>query len=104
MKSKPIESVMPAWQSVVLVCKECRKRSNGPKGLKSKPMASEIKRAARDIEPRPRIVLTNCLGLCPKGAATIAVVGSNVATRALAVTSLKQAGQGALSLLAPMGQ
>ena len=98
------EELALSWDQLVVVCRDCRKRSNGPKGLKSKPMASEIKRAARDIKPRPRIVLTNCLGLCPKGAATTAVVGSNVATRALAVTSLEQAGRGALSLLAPTGQ
>jgi predicted metal-binding protein len=78
----------PSWKTVWLVCKDCRKRSGGHTKLKPKEVASDIKRAMRDAKPRPRIVLTACLGLCPKNALTIAVAGEGHRTHAAAVAAI----------------
>lgn len=79
-----------AWQSVVLVCKDCKKRGSGPKGLGRKAVVAELKRALRTASPRPRIVATGCLGVCPKRALAIAWVGGGAETRVACVESLAQ--------------
>lgn len=78
----------PSWKSVVLVCKDCRKRSNGSGKLKPKAVASEARQTTKEAEPRPRVLLTTCLGLCPKGAMTIGVAGAAKGTRVAAVKTL----------------
>ncbi len=66
------------WKSVVLVCRACEKRSKGPKRLAAKGLAKELRRACRDAHvSRPRVVLTSCLGACPRKAITVATVGAS---------------------------
>ncbi len=65
----------PSWSSVVLVCKECQKRGSGPKRLKAKALVQEARSACKAERPRPRIVVSGCLGLCPKRAIAVARVG-----------------------------
>lgn len=77
----------PKWDTVVLVCKACRKRSKGPKDLKPKAVATLVRQLAREVGQRPRIVLTDCLGLCPKAATAVATVGHDVKTQIVAVRS-----------------
>ena len=61
------------WKSVVLVCKACEKRSKGPKKITARDVARQLGRACRDAGvPRPRVVLTTCMGACPKKAFTVA--------------------------------
>ena len=63
------------WKSVVLVCKACEKRSKGPKKITARQVGKELARACRDAAvPRSRVVLTTCLGACPKKAFTVAAV------------------------------
>ncbi len=63
----------PGWKSVVLVCKACEKRSNGPKKIAARDVAKQLGRASRDAKvPRVRVVLTTCMGACPKKAFTVA--------------------------------
>ncbi len=60
------------WKSVVLVCKACEKRSKGPKKLTARQVAKDLGRACRDAAlPRPRVLLTTCMGACPKKAITV---------------------------------
>lgn len=61
------------WKSVVLVCKACEKRSKGPKKITARRVAKDLGRACRNAAvPRPRVVLTTCMGACPKKAFTVA--------------------------------
>ena len=67
------ETLWPGWKSVVLVCKACEKRSKGPKKITAKEVARHLKKAAHEARvPRPRVVMTSCLGACPKKAFTVA--------------------------------
>ena len=68
--AKPLR---PRFERVVLVCKACEKRSKGPKKLAARELAKKLGGAWRDAGlPRARVVLTGCLGACPKKAFTIA--------------------------------
>ncbi|MBU1357762.1 MAG: hypothetical protein KKC79_20535 [Gammaproteobacteria bacterium] len=63
--------VRPKFGGVVLVCKECQKRSSGPSKLKAKALGREFKRESIALETRLRVVQCSCLGLCPKKAITV---------------------------------
>jgi hypothetical protein len=89
----------PAWKSVVLVCKDCRKRGSGPGDLKPKAVASEVKRASRGARLKTRVVLTTCLGLCPKGAMAIGMAGAADGTRLAIVRTLSDVERTATALL-----
>lgn len=78
------------WDTAILVCRACGKRSNGPKGMKPKALVSAIRHDAKALRPRPRVVLTGCLGLCPKGAVAVALVGASSPSRLIAVRSVAQ--------------
>ncbi len=58
--------VKPRFAGVVLVCRECEKRSSGPSKLKAKDLQKEFKRSLAPLPVRLRIVQTGCLGMCPK--------------------------------------
>ena len=90
MKKDATEAQRPSWEAVVLVCKDCGKRSNGPDGLKAKAVMHEVKRSLGGLKPRPRTVLTSCLGLCPKRAMAVAGAGNGGEARIIALTSLDQ--------------
>lgn len=93
MKSNQAEFEKPSWETAVLVCKDCGKRSSGPDDLKVKGVASALKGSLRKIRPRPRCVLTSCLGLCPKGAIAVALAGGDKPARIAAIRSLAEAEQ-----------
>jgi predicted metal-binding protein len=88
----------PAWESLFLVCKDCRRRKDGPKHLKAKALAKEIKHRTKDSAPRTRVILTTCLKLCPKKATSVAFAGPLAKPRIAAIKSSAQL-QDALALL-----
>ena len=67
---------VPKWRRVYLVCEDCHARSRGPK-RKAKALVSALKKSVGVERPRPRVMTTGCLGLCPKRATAIAVVGGD---------------------------
>lgn len=67
-------TIRPGWKRIVLVCRACEKRSKGPKKIGAKDVGKALQRALRGA--RARIVLTSCLGLCPKKAITVAADSS----------------------------
>lgn len=56
-----------SWKGLLLVCKDCPKRSNGPNKLKAKDAVSAARQAAKEQRRRVRVVRCSCLGMCPKG-------------------------------------
>lgn len=96
--SEAPELLKTAWPAVLLVCKDCRKRSSGPKDLKAKDAVRELRIALKHDRPRPRVLLTNCMGLCPKKALAVAWADGHGEPRAVAMTSTAQADD-ALALL-----
>ena len=80
----------PGWASLLLICKDCRRRKNGPKHLKATTLAKDIKHQVKEIMPGARIILTTCLKLCPKKATSVAYVGEAAEQRITAVKDSDQ--------------
>lgn len=78
-KIDPFET--PKWEAVLLICRQCRKRKNGPLDLKPKALFKIARSLLKERRPRPRVVLSSCLGLCPKSATAVAFLGSGTAPR-----------------------
>jgi predicted metal-binding protein len=67
-----IVTLRPRRPAPILVCRKCLKRVGEGKQIK-RALKSEVKRrsTAQDTK-RPRIVLTDCFGICPKRAVVMA--------------------------------
>jgi hypothetical protein len=90
-------AVSPSWDALILVCKDCRRRKDGPKH-KARELAKDIKHQVKSAVPRVRVVLTTCLKLCPKNATSVAFVAARTEPRIAAIKSGAQL-QNALTLL-----
>ena len=55
----------------VFVCKKCLGRVPDGKALR-KALKSELKRRGSAAGTKPRVMLTSCLGICPKRAVVVA--------------------------------
>lgn len=95
------DATRPGWSTVVLVCKDCKKRRDAPNKMKTRAVVAEIKGALRDQRPRPRVVTSSCLGICPTGRLVVAAVGVEADARAVSVASLDEVPHAVRSLLAP---
>jgi hypothetical protein len=79
MSNKPSLRVLDLQRpGPVLVCRKCLKRMAGGGKFRKGLKASLKHRSAREKKRRTRLVLTNCFGICPKGA----VVTASAATLA----------------------
>jgi predicted metal-binding protein len=99
MKNPTPDIQRPRWQAVLLVCKECGKRSNGPKHLKPKEVAALARRGSKHAKTRTRVLMTTCMGLCPKSAIALAAAGAD-ATRIVAISKSGQVEQAVARLTA----
>ncbi|HYF60759.1 MAG TPA: hypothetical protein VEA81_17560 [Burkholderiaceae bacterium] len=97
MASDRSAAFRPKWDAVVLVCRACRKRRDVPAALAGKAVARTLREALRDLRPRPRIVLSSCLGVCPKKALALAAIGA--AGTPLVVSVTDEAGVDAAAAL-----
>jgi len=76
----------PKWDAVLLVCKECGKRRGAPKDAKPKTLAGDLRTLTKRDRSRSRVVLSPCLGLCPKGAIAVTRVGEATASSLVAIS------------------
>lgn len=90
MSKRVVQPETPRWDTVYLVCKACGKRGSGPKDFKPKVIAAAARQRSKMERPRPRVVFTSCLGLCPKAATAVARVGGDAAARIAAIRSPAQ--------------
>lgn len=75
-EKKPLVTIRPRRPPPVLLCGKCLRRVDEGKRLKS-ALASEIKHSCkRSGMKRPKLLVTKCLGICPKHA----VVAASAAT------------------------
>ncbi|QHJ01014.1 hypothetical protein GT347_25315 [Xylophilus rhododendri] len=100
MKNESPRELPFRLDAMVLVCKACGKRSSGPKKFKPKHLAQEFKSEGREARMKTRVVLTSCMGLCPKNAAAVAAIGPDGHPAQFAIESLDQVPQ-ALAAAAP---
>lgn len=105
MKRDPTRPSSPSWQALVVVCKDCQKRGSGPKRLKAKEVVREARVALKAERPRPRVVLSGCLGLCPKRAIAVARVDAADGARIVGVAEAAGVGvlMGAAASRLPIG-
>jgi predicted metal-dependent enzyme (double-stranded beta helix superfamily) len=103
MKRHATVPVRPDWDTIVLACRACRKRRHGPDGLSGKLAVREARVALKGTRPRPRVVATGCLGLCPDGAIALAAAGAGRAPRAIEVRDAADIGDAVRALLAAEG-
>lgn len=72
MDSKPVISAKLRRASPILVCKKCLGRiDDGKKLRRALKSDSKTRSATQDVKP-PRVVMTSCLGICPKRAVVVA--------------------------------
>jgi predicted metal-binding protein len=94
----PVDVRKAAWTAVVLVCRDCRKRSSGPEDIKLKAALHEARRALKQSGARGRVVSSSCLGLCPKRALAVAWAGAHGAPTIAAVEHVEQVGASVAAL------
>ena len=82
-----IEAQAPSWDALVLACKQCRKRRDGPRDTKAKVIALTFRTAMKVQRLKSRTLLTTCQGLCPKGATAVTVTARDAKTRGFSVRS-----------------
>ena len=80
----------PKWNAVILVCKECGKRRGAPKDAKPKQLAGDLRALTKHDRSRARVVLSPCLGLCPKGAVAVTRVGESSTSSLVAIARRAQ--------------
>ena len=72
MPKSSLVTIRPRCAAPVLVCKKCLGRISDGSELR-RALKSEVKqRSAAQGTKRPRVVLTSCLGICPKRAVVVA--------------------------------
>jgi hypothetical protein len=72
MAPKPVIAARLRRAPPILVCKKCLGRiDDGKKLRKALKSESKDRSAAQDVKP-PRVVMTSCLGICPKRAVVVA--------------------------------
>ncbi|MDB5653581.1 MAG: hypothetical protein JWQ94_1194 [Tardiphaga sp.] len=101
--SKPsVVTIAPRRPQPIFVCKKCLGRVDDGKALK-RALKSEAKRlgAARATKP-PRVVLTSCMGICPKRAVVVASAATLQQGRYLLLADGDSAANAA-SILMPEG-
>lgn len=81
----PIHTLRPDWKQIVMVCKDCEKRSKAPKKFGARQVAKALSSALRQArQPKTRIVQTTCMGLCPKKALAVAAPAADGQVRVIA--------------------
>lgn len=89
------------FQAVVLVCRQCEGRKDGPEHLDSRQARKDLKHALRDQRPKARVVESSCLGTCPKKALMVAGMRSGQALRGVEASSAEDLERFARALQVP---
>lgn len=102
MAPKPVIAARLRRAPPILVCKKCLGRIDDGKKLR-KALKSEAKdrSAAQDVKP-PRVVMTSCLGICPKRAVVVASAATLRDGKYLLLSEAKASAE-AISALMPDG-
>ena len=81
-----------AWTTLVLVCRDCFERPDGPAcGGSAGTAKARIKEALRDLKPRVRTLESSCHDCCPEKAFSVAIVRPDAPPAGFALTSVDQA-------------
>lgn len=98
--SSPV-TIRPRRGSPVFVCKKCLGRVADGKQLR-RALKSEVKRRSDALGgKRPRVVLTGCLGICPKRAVVVASEATLRRGEYLLLADVTSAAEAVTTLLPP---
>lgn len=96
------KSVIPAKfrrASPILVCKKCLGRiGDGKKLRKALKSDAKARSAAQAVKP-PRVVMTSCLGICPKRAVVVASAATMSDGRYLLLSDAEASGEAITALM-----
>jgi predicted metal-binding protein len=67
-----IVTIRPRRATPVLVCRKCLSRVGGGGKLKSALKKQVKRRSAEQAVKRPKVLVTGCLGICPRHAVAVA--------------------------------
>jgi len=93
MKNESPRQLTFRLDALVMVCKACGKRSSGPQEAKPKKVAQAIKETGKAQKRKVRVVMTSCVGLCPKRATAVVVADRHGLPAQFAVERLDQASE-----------
>ncbi|RYE38444.1 MAG: (2Fe-2S) ferredoxin domain-containing protein [Hyphomicrobiales bacterium] len=99
-EKKPLMTIRPRRSSPILLCGKCLRRVGKGKRLQD-ALSSEIKRSCkRSGQKRPKLLVTKCLGICPKHAVVAASAATLVKGEYLLLRDRDDAAE-AVSILMP---
>jgi len=100
MAPKPIIPARLRRAPPILVCKKCLGRIDDGKKLRKALKSDSKKRSRKQDVKSPRVVMTSCLGICPKRAVVVASAATLQDGRYLLVSSADVSSE-AVSALMP---
>ncbi|WP_398470667.1 (2Fe-2S) ferredoxin domain-containing protein [Tardiphaga sp.] len=100
MAPKPVIPARLRRAPPILVCKKCLGRIDDGKKLRKALKSDSKKRSRKQDVKSPRVVMTSCLGICPKRAVVVASAATLQHGRYLLVTSADASSE-AVSALMP---
>jgi len=100
MALKPVIPARLRRAPPILVCKKCLGRIDDGKKLRKALKSDSKKRSRKQDVKSPRVVMTSCLGICPKRAVVVASAATLQDGRYLLVSSADASSE-AVSALMP---
>lgn len=100
MAPKPVIPARLRRAPPILVCKKCLGRIDDGEKLRKALKSDSKKRSRKQDVKSPRVVMTSCLGICPKRAVVVASAATLQDGRYLLVTSADASSE-AVSALMP---
>lgn len=100
MAPKPVIPARLRRAPPILVCKKCLGRIDDGKKLRKALKSDSKKRSRKQDVKSPRVVMTSCLGICPKRAVVVASAATLQDGRYLLVSSADASSE-AVSALMP---
>jgi predicted metal-binding protein len=94
-----IVTIRPRRATPILVCRKCLSRMAGGKKLKTALKKQLKRRSTAQAVKRPKLVVTGCLGICPKHAVTVASAATLQRGEYLLLKDEEQAGQAVEQLM-----
>ena len=99
-----IVTIRPRRATPILVCRKCLSRAGGGGKLKS-ALKKQVKRhSAAQAVKRAKVVVTGCLGICPKHAVTVASAATLQRGEYLLLKDEKQAAAAVAQLMPRAGR
>ena len=81
----------PRWNALIVVCKDCAKRDQGPKHLSTKDAVRALRDGLQQARSGARVVKAGCVGICPRRAITVTHLGPSGGPEVVAIDSADQA-------------